>query len=153
MLTVFMAAMLAGDLSHHNMTHVVPEVSDSIVLRQAVLDASSFTMLTVFMAGDLSHHNMTHVVPEVKTDISGFRSSQTNISEDRQQCTMTPMQKSVVADALGTIVVAGTAWIQLVDGAALALVEPVDSAAVPHGGQRRGSLEEDDGHSLQLKFE
>ena len=96
---------------------------------------------------------MTHVVPEVKTDISGFRSSQTNISEDRQQCTMTPMQKSVVADALGTIVVAGTAWIQLVDGAALALVEPVDSAAVPHGGQRRGSLEEDDGHSLQLKFE
>ena len=44
---------------------------------------------------------------------------------------MTPMQKSVVADALGTIVVAGTAWIQLVDGAALAVVEPVDSAAVP----------------------
>ena len=92
-------------------------------------------MLTVFMAamlaGDLSHHNMTHVVPEVKADISEFRSSPTNISEDRQQCTMTPMQKSVVADALGTILVAGTAWIQLVDGAAFALVEPVDSAAVP----------------------
>ena len=26
---------------------------------------------------------------------------------------------------------AGTAWIQLVDGAALTLVEPVDSAALP----------------------
>ena len=82
MLTMFMAAMLAGDLSHYNMTHVVSEVSDSIVLRQAVLVASSFTMLTVFMAGDLSHHNMTHVVPEVKTDISGFRSSPTAVYHD-----------------------------------------------------------------------
>ena len=96
---------------------------DSIVLRQAVLDASSFPMLTVLMAamlaGNLSHHNMTQVVREVKTDISGFRSSPTNISEDRQQCTMTPMQKSVVADALGTLLVAGTAGIQLVkDGVA-----------------------------------
>ena len=134
--SVTIAAMLMDDplsssipgyvCDHHYQTrcntisHGVPDDTNQNFPRE---EAQTIPRSTTTMYHDVEND------PDVETDISGRRSSPTNISEDRQQCTMIPMQKSVVADALGT------AGIKLVEGAALVLgtiplVESVDRASL-----------------------